>query len=305
MRLFMCIMQQRELDYINRLCDHKQQIIDHVLATLAKVLEKQGNEGHQVQSPPVQNEVVVTPPQSTFNVNLTNAFTPSQPSRRKLAQRNRRERELISGRSSKRTRRNLETDLQNIPVSMSSHIPVAQKSTLTRFSYLPMKPIYESSRSSWRAYHTSNITDITQIMDPKTGEEKPITYRLDDGDANFQEQENNSNNNMCAVAVESGDGGVCGACGKAGSSKRCSGCKAVMYCVKRGYRFVSSALILASSSHRQKCQELRKFGGLIAKSDVSSIGGKTSCCDGKSIKEFPLIKKVLFPCEEFVKLFEE
>ncbi|KAF9617437.1 hypothetical protein IFM89_036398 [Coptis chinensis] len=52
--------KQRELDYINRVREHKQRIIDHVLATLAKVLEKQGNEGHQVQSPPVQNEVVVT-----------------------------------------------------------------------------------------------------------------------------------------------------------------------------------------------------------------------------------------------------
>ncbi|KAF9624266.1 hypothetical protein IFM89_009174 [Coptis chinensis] len=57
------------------------------------------------------------------------------------------------------------------------------------------------------------------------------------------------------------------------------------------------------SSHRQKCQEVRKLGGLSAKSDVSSIGGKASCCDGKSTKEFPLIKKVLFPYEEFVKLF--
>ncbi|KAF9615807.1 hypothetical protein IFM89_026478, partial [Coptis chinensis] len=103
------------------LSEHKQRIIDHVLATLAKVLEKQGNEGHQVQSPPVQNEVVVTPPQSTLNVSPTNAFTPSKPSRRKLAQRNRREKELISGRSSKRTIRNLEAGLQNIPVSMSSH----------------------------------------------------------------------------------------------------------------------------------------------------------------------------------------
>ncbi|KAF9604633.1 hypothetical protein IFM89_008899 [Coptis chinensis] len=49
--------QQRELDFINRVCEHKQRIIDHVLATLAKVLEKQGNEGHQVQSPPLQNEL--------------------------------------------------------------------------------------------------------------------------------------------------------------------------------------------------------------------------------------------------------
>ncbi|KAF9612766.1 hypothetical protein IFM89_003776 [Coptis chinensis] len=83
--------QQRELDYITRVREHKQRIIDHVLATLARVLETQGNEGHQVQSPPVQNEVVVTPPQSTLNVSPTNVFTPSQPSRRKLAQRNRRE----------------------------------------------------------------------------------------------------------------------------------------------------------------------------------------------------------------------
>ncbi|KAF9615441.1 hypothetical protein IFM89_023547 [Coptis chinensis] len=114
------------------------------------------------------------------------------------------------------------------------------------------------------------------------------------GDANFQEEENNNNNiNMCAVAVESGDGGVCAACGKAGSSKRCSGCKAVMYCSH------TCQLEHWRSSHRQKCQELRKF----AKSDVSSIAGKASACDGKSTKEFPLIKKVLFPYEEFVKLF--
>ncbi|KAF9591362.1 hypothetical protein IFM89_003985 [Coptis chinensis] len=36
---------------------------------------------------------------------------------------------------------------------------------------------------------------------------------------------------------------------------------------------------LEIKSHRQKCQELRKCGGLSAKSDVSSIGGKASWCE--------------------------
>ncbi|KAF9596201.1 hypothetical protein IFM89_007883, partial [Coptis chinensis] len=39
--------------------------------------------------------------------------------------------------------------------------PVAQKLTLTRFSYLPMKPICESSRSSWRAYHGQTLFPST------------------------------------------------------------------------------------------------------------------------------------------------
>ncbi|KAF9619734.1 hypothetical protein IFM89_009076 [Coptis chinensis] len=153
--------------------------------TSVQVLEKQGNEGHQVQSPLVQNEVAVTPPHSTLNVSPTNAFTPFQPSRRKLAQRNRRERELISGRSSKRTRRNLEAGLQNILVSMSSHMYLGHDfcwrcHDLQECGMSSWRAYHTSNISDMRAYHTSNISDITQNVDPKTGEEKPITVAVDD-----------------------------------------------------------------------------------------------------------------------------
>ncbi|KAL5699328.1 ubiquitinyl hydrolase 1 [Ranunculus cassubicifolius] len=103
-------------------------------------------------------------------------------------------------------------------------------------------------------------------------------------EANFDDQDeqqqhnNDQNQNMCAVAANCSDG--CAVCGDKGI-KQCSGCKSVRYC---------STLCQSKhwkEGHKQKCQELKLSGRLLR-------------CDNESKNK---LKKVLFPYEDFVKLF--
>ncbi|PIA58902.1 hypothetical protein AQUCO_00400035v1 [Aquilegia coerulea] len=96
---------------------------------------------------------------------------------------------------------------------------------------------------------------------------------------------------MVAVA-NTGDGCSCALCGNFGI-KQCSACKAVKYCS------ASCQSAHWKAGHKQKCKELKFFRAIDATPSLPGCVEKVSVCD----KGLPRLKKVLFPYEDFVKLY--
>ncbi|XP_010259741.1 PREDICTED: uncharacterized protein LOC104599075 [Nelumbo nucifera] len=109
------------------------------------------------------------------------------------------------------------------------------------------------------------------------------------------------------LAVDGG-GQLCAMCGNS-ARKKCSGCKTVRYCSETCQREHWNKI------HKHKCKELKSAGNVALKPHSGSFERRTSSHGGKlngpasmdpgneTCKALQQSKKVLFPYDEFVKLF--
>lgn len=105
-----------------------------------------------------------------------------------------------------------------------------------------------------------------------------------------------SSSSVTMGATSNGVPDTCAVCAKP-TSKQCSGCKAVKYCSQ------TCQVEHWKSGHKTKCKELKSSGKARLQSSASGKGSVALVPSSGSEKTQKLVDKVLFPYEEFVKLF--
>ncbi|XP_044472071.1 ubiquitin carboxyl-terminal hydrolase 18-like [Mangifera indica] len=125
-------------------------------------------------------------------------------------------------------------------------------------------------------------------------------------DANFEGTDRNRHDLMSSSIPIENDDFSCVVCANPGT-KKCSRCKSVRYCSS------TCQSTHWKSGHKTKCKDYGKVNSV--QSVITNFGPKASCGGGKNINGIALVpaqgtckvfkkpRKVLFPYDEFVKLF--